>query len=77
MESKQCTQCKRTLLLEQFKTNKRSSQVTKKCIKCFDIGKKSRETNKSQHGKQRRYCKDPHMWRRWCLLSTSKNTEYM
>ena len=44
-ESKKCTQCKRTLLLEQFRMNKRTGQVTKQCIKCLDIAKKNKEKN--------------------------------
>ena len=59
MESKQCTNCKRTLLLEQFRTNKRTCQVTKQCIKCLDTSKKSKEKRKCIHGKQRSDCKDP------------------
>ena len=46
MESKQCTKCKRTLLFEEFKMNKRTGQVTKQCIKCIDIVKKSIEKHK-------------------------------
>ena len=58
MESKQCTKCKRTLLFEEFKMNKRTGQVTKQCIKCIDIVKKSIEKHKCQHGKQKSQCKD-------------------
>ena len=56
-ESKQCTQCKRTLLLEQFRMNKQTGQVTKLCIKCLDIAKKSEEKNKCSHGKKKSKCK--------------------
>ena len=57
-ESKQCTQCKRTHLLEQFRMHKQTGQVTKQCIKCLDIAKKSIEKNKCQHGKRKNLCKD-------------------
>ena len=57
MESKQCTQCKRTSLFEEFKMNKRTGQLTKQCIKCLDIQKKSTEKNKCMHGKQKSKCK--------------------
>ena len=57
-ESKICTQCKRTLLLEQFRMNKRTGQVTKQCIKCLDIAKKSIEKHKCSHGKKKPWCKE-------------------
>ena len=57
-ESKKCTQCKRTLLLEQFRMNKRTGQVTKQCIKCLDIAKKSIEKHKCSHGKKKPWCKE-------------------
>ena len=59
MESKRCTKCKKNLLLEQFRMNKRTGQLTKQCIKCLVIGKKSKEKHKCSHGKQRSDCKDP------------------
>ena len=57
MESKQCTNCKRTLLFEDFKVNTRTGQYTKLCIKCLDMGKKSREKNKCERQKRRSRCK--------------------
>ena len=59
MESRrQCTQCKRTLLLEDFKSNKRSGQYNKYCIRCLDYSKKYREENKCIHGKEKSTCKE-------------------
>ena len=55
-ESKKCTQCKRTLLLEQFRMNKRTGQVTKQCIKCLDIAKKNKEKYKCKHQKRKNVC---------------------
>ena len=57
MESKQCTSCKQTFLFEDFKVNTRTGQYTKLCIKCLDMGKKSREKNKYEHQKIRSRCK--------------------
>ena len=59
MESKQCTQCKKTLLLEAFRANKRTGQYTKMCIKCLDQAKIYRDKNKCVHGKQKPKCRDP------------------
>ena len=52
MKSKQCSACKKTVLLEEFRANKRNDQYTKLCIKCLDQAKISREKNKCKHGKQ-------------------------
>ena len=57
-ESKKCTQCKRTLLLEQFRMNKRTGQVTMQCINCLDRAKKSIEKHKCSHGKKKPWCKE-------------------
>ena len=57
MESKQCTQCKKTSLFEEFKMNKRTGQYKKQYVKCLDICKKSKERNKCSHGNERRKCK--------------------
>ena len=58
MESKQCTKCQKFLLFEEFNMNKRTGQYTKLCIKCLDIGKKTKERNKCEHGKQKSQCKE-------------------
>ena len=54
MEKKQCTKCKHFLLFECFK-NKKTSELTKCCVKCLE---KSKEQTKCKHGRQRSYCKD-------------------
>ena len=38
--------------------NKQTGQVTKKCIKCLDINKKSIDKNKCEHKRQRSVCKE-------------------
>ena len=38
--------------------NKRTGQVTKQCIKCLDIAKKSIEKHKCSHGKKNPWCKE-------------------
>ena len=57
MEKKQCTKCKHFLLFEYFKNNKKR-QLTKCCIKCLDIFKKSKQEIKCEHRRQRSQCKD-------------------
>ena len=59
MESRQCTKCKKTLLLDLFRMHQRTGQYTKYCINCLDNEKKYIEKNKCKHGKQRPKCKDP------------------
>ena len=54
MEKKQCTKCKHFLLFECFK-NKKTSRLTKCCIKCLE---KSKQQAKCKHGRKRSYCKD-------------------
>ena len=54
---KQCTRCRQLLSLECFRINKRTAQLTKCCIKCLDVCKKSRQQIKCEHGRQRSYCK--------------------
>ena len=58
MESKQCARCKKTILLEEFKSNKRTVQYIKMCITCLDKSKKYREKTKCIHGKQKAHCRD-------------------
>ena len=48
-EKKQCTKCKHFFLFECFK---KTTQLTKCCVKCLDICKKSRQQSKCKHGKQ-------------------------
>ena len=48
--------CKKTLLLIEFKTNKRTGQYTKSCIKCLDS--KNISQNKCKHGKQKAQCRE-------------------
>ena len=57
-ERKQCTQCKHFLLFEDFKTNQRTGQLTKMCIKCLETKKLSVEKNKCDHGRQKSTCKE-------------------
>ena len=58
MESKQCTKCKKVLLLEEFKVNDRTGQYTQCCIKCLDVCKKYREKNKCINKRARPQCKE-------------------
>ena len=55
-ETKICTRCKKILLFEDFKVNRRTGQVTKQCIKCLDIQKKSTDKNKCKHQKRKNVC---------------------
>ena len=58
VEKKKCTRCRQPLSLECFRISKRTAQLTKYCIKCLDIFKKSRQQTKCKHGRQRPTCKD-------------------
>ena len=58
MEKKQCKKCKHFLLIECFKNNKRTAQLTKYCVKCLDRVKKLRQQTKCEHRRQRSRCKD-------------------
>ena len=68
MGKKQCTKCRQPLSLECFRISKGTVQLTKYCVKCLDICKKSRQQTKCKHGrenqnakthnKQRPQCKD-------------------
>ena len=49
METKKCARCKRSFLLDGFKINKRTGQLTKICIDCLDLAKNSRERSKCPH----------------------------
>ena len=51
MEKKQCTQCRQLLSLEYFRISKRTTQLTKCCVKCLDACKKSRQQTKCRHGR--------------------------
>ena len=55
IEKKQCTRCRQPLLLECFRINKRTAQLTKYCAKCLD---KSIQQTKCGHNKKRSTCKD-------------------
>ena len=57
MEKKHCTKCKHFLLFECFK-NKKTSELTKCCVKCLDNCNNSRQQSKCKHGRQRSQCKD-------------------
>ena len=50
MEKKQCTKCKHFLLFECFRINKRTAQLTKRCVKCLDNEKMYKENRKCEHG---------------------------
>ena len=54
---KRCTKSKHFLLIECFK-NIKNSQLTKRCVKCLDNCKKSKQQTKWKHGRQRSQCKD-------------------
>ena len=41
-----------------FKNNRKTRQLTKCCVKCLDICKKSRQQTKRKHGRQGSRCKD-------------------
>ena len=56
MEKKQCTKCKHFLSFECFRINKQTAQLTKRCFKCLDICKRSRQQSKCKHGRLRSYC---------------------
>ena len=56
-EKKQCIQCKHFLLFEDFKTNQRTGQLTKMCIKCLEKEKLSKERLKCQHERRKSTCK--------------------
>ena len=55
MEKKQCTKYKHFLF---SKSKKKTSQLTKCCVKCLENYKKSRQQTKCKHGRQRSRCKD-------------------
>ena len=56
MEKKQCTQCKKDLEISLFNLGR--GQLTKCCIKCLDVCKKSRQRTKCEHARQKSKCKD-------------------
>ena len=51
MTEKICIRCKKSLLLDQFRVNKRTGQLNKTCILCL-------EKKKCIHGRRKSRCKD-------------------
>ena len=72
MESKRCTTCRRTLLLDQFKMFDRHKYI-KMCLKCRDQTKKSIQKYACIHGKARFTCRDPECVRK-VVLSVEEHT---
>ena len=56
METKQCTKCKHFLLFECFRINKRTAKLTKRCLKCLDNEKISKENRKCEHNRLKEIC---------------------
>ena len=56
MEKKQCTKCRQTLSLECFRINKRTAQLTRRCLKCLENKKMYKENEKCEHGRLKEIC---------------------
>ena len=51
MTEKNCIQCKKSLLLDEFRVNKRTGQLNKTCVLCI-------KKKKCKHGKYKYYCRE-------------------